>query len=171
MRAKRPSILGVLLLVPVLAISTLCSAPGKVGTYYPGGRNIEASQYSHVEGFPPFPDRVSFVGELSGGWREMGRQFGERVGESTRYVSDIWWKDICESFGKEETLKAFELYTAQIAALDPGLVEFMQGLAEGAARWLDESAFVGPGHPLHAVTGEADLVVQLAHGTHEVGGV
>jgi hypothetical protein len=161
MRAIRPSILGILLLVPILTTQTLCSSPGEIGTYSPGGRNIEAYTYSHEEGFPPFPDRVSFVGELRGDWHEMGRQFGDRAGESTRYVSDIWWRDICESFGKEETLKAFELYTAQIAALDPGLIDFMRGLAEGAARWLDESPFADADHPLHATNYERVLAVNL----------
>ena len=82
MRAMLPSILGIFLLIPTLATPGLCSSPGEVGTYFPGGRNIEAYRYSHDEAFPPFPERVSFAGELRGDWREMGRQFGERAGES-----------------------------------------------------------------------------------------
>lgn len=126
------------------------STPRETGQYIPGGRNIEAFRYDHAEGYPPFPDRAKFIGTLAGTWYRMGKQFGERAGESTRYVSDIWWQKECEMWGKKETLKAFKLYEAQVAALSPGLVDFMKGIADGAAPWLKQSLYADPKHPLHA---------------------
>ena len=92
-----------------------------MGKFVPGGRNVEAYRYAHTEGYPPFPDRVKFISALTGSWYNMGVQYGKRSGDATRCVSDIWWKDECEMFGKTETLKAMKLYEAQIAALDPNL--------------------------------------------------
>ena len=110
--------------------------------YIPGGKNIEAFEYGHSEGYPPFPEKAKFLGNLEGNWYDMGRQLGEKAGEDTRFVSDIWWNDECELWGKAETLKAFALYEAQIAAFQPGLIDFMKGIAEGASGWLSGSVHV-----------------------------
>lgn len=133
----------------------------EVGQYFPGGRNIEAFTYETAEGYPSFPDRTNFAGTLTGTWYEMGKQFGERAGESTRYVSDIWWKAECEQWGKKETLKAFELYEAQIAALDPALIDFMKGITDGAAPWLNKSPYADPSHSLYAANYQRVLAVNL----------
>lgn len=151
-----------ILLVSILALTVGCQEyPQVEAGYISGGRNIEAYRYDHSEGYPPFPDKAKFIGTLSGDWFEMGRQFGERSGEMTLYVSDIWWKDTCRMWGREESLKAFELYEAQIEALDRGLVEFMQGLVEGAARWLDRSPYADPSHPMHGSNYQRVLSVNL----------
>ena len=156
---KRLSLLAVILvLLSVVACQT--DSQEKVG-YIPGGKNIEAYRYSHSDGYPPFSDRAKFIGTLSGSWYEMGRQFGERSGEMTLYVSDIWWEDTCRMWGREVSLKAFGLYEAQIEALDSGLVEFMEGLAEGAAPWLDQSPYADPQHPLYGTNYERVLAVNL----------
>jgi hypothetical protein len=129
--------------------------------YIPGGRNIEAFSYAHSEGYPTFPDKAHFIGTLRGDWYQMGKQFGEGAGESTMYVSDIWWKAECDLWGKTETLKAFEFYETQIAALDPNIVEFMKGLSEGASRWLDKSLYADSGHELYATNYQRVLAVNL----------
>lgn len=112
-----------------------------VGHYVPGGRNVVAHQYRHSDGYPPFPDRATFVGALRGSWYDMGRQFGERSGDTVRCVSDIWWKRQCEMWGKAETIRASTLYEAQIRAFDVGLLDFMKGIADGASSWLDQSPY------------------------------
>jgi len=132
-----------------------------MGRYIPGGRNVQAHRYVHSKGYPPFPDRARFIGALTGSWYEIGVQFGQRSGDETRCVSDIWWKDECDMFGKEETLKAMALYEAQIAALDPGLVQFMRGIADGAAPWLSQSQYADPNHPLHATNYQRVLAVNI----------
>ncbi len=135
------------------------SSPGD--GYVAGGKNIEAFRYGHSDGYPPFPEKAKFIGMLKGDWRQMGRELGERAGEETRYVSDIWWNDMCELWGKAETQKAFALYEAQIAAFEPGLIDFMKGIAAGAAPWLDRSPYADPGHPQHATNYQRVLAVNI----------
>jgi len=144
------------------AIFLSCQISGPDGGHYiPGGKNIEAYSYVHSQGHPPFPEKAHFIGTLSGDWFKMGKQFGEKAGESTRYVSDIWWKAECDLWGKVETLKAFALYEAQIAAYDPDLVTFMKGLCEGATPWLDQSSYADPDHELHATNYQRVLAANL----------
>lgn len=67
-------------LVPLVAMAMGAQAKDyrTAGTYHPAGKNIEAHTYQHEAEFPPFPDRVAFVGELRGSWLDMGRQLGPR---------------------------------------------------------------------------------------------
>lgn len=151
---------GVVMIIAAAFIGMQTASPGG-GEFFPGGRNVEAYKYKHAEGYPQFPDRANFIGTIQGNWYEMGKQFGERSGESTRYVSDIWWRAECDLWGKIETLKAFKYYEAQIEALHPGLVDFMKGISHGAAPWLNESPYADPNHPLFAPNYERVLAVNL----------
>lgn len=144
-----------------LACLAAACAPEDPGTYLPGGRNIEAASYARDDEHPAFSDRAEFLGTLRGDWREIGRELGRRAGESSRWVSDAWWKQTCEMWGLEETLRAFELYEAQIAALDPGLLELMRGIADGSEPWLAASRFADEGDPLHATAYQRVLAVNL----------
>lgn len=129
--------------------------------YRPGGKNVESFRYGHSDGYPPFPEKADFIGVLKGDWREMGRQFGAKSGEKIRYVSDIWWNDICEFWGINETRKAFGLYEAQIKLFEPGLVEYMKGVAEGASAWLGQSPFADSAEKHHSTNYERVLAVNL----------
>ncbi|MGD9576759.1 MAG: hypothetical protein AB7Y74_00755 [Syntrophorhabdus sp.] len=132
-----------------------------IGTYISGGRNVEAYKYITSPGYPPFPDKAKFIGMLTGNWYQMGVKFAERSGDATRWVSDIWWKECCDKFGKTETLKAMELYEDQIAALDPNLITFMQVIANGAAPWLNQSVYADKNHPLYATNYERVLLTNV----------
>jgi hypothetical protein len=160
-KKRIPTILVALFTVIAAAlVAVQTSSPGD-GEYIPGGRNIEAYQYEHDEHYPPFPDKANFIGTLSGDWYQMGKQFGKRAGEATMYVSDTWWKAECELWGKPETLIAFALYEEQIKALEPGLVDFMRGISDGASHWLDQSPYADPNHPLHGTNYQRVLAVNL----------
>ena len=89
MREKVRMSLPAVILTLACVVACKTDSQEKSG-YIPGGRNIEAYRYSHSEGYPSFSDKAKFVGTLSGSWFEMGQQFGERSGEMTLYVSDIW---------------------------------------------------------------------------------
>ena len=162
-KKRIPAVLAAFAIVIVIAtaLATVQTDPRGAGEYAPGGRNIEAYKYEHDEIYPPFPDKANFIGTLSGNWYQMGKQFGERSGEANRYVSDTWWKAECELWGKAETLKAFELYEDQIKALEPGLVDFMRGISDGASRWLDQSPYADLNHPLYATNYQRVLAVNL----------
>ena len=131
------------------------------GKYISGGRNVEAYKYIHTKESPIPPDKTQFIGTLKGSWHEMGKQYGERSVDFTRIVSDLWWKEECDSFGKSETLKAMKLYEAQIKALNPDLIDFMHGMAEGAAKWLNQSIYADRTHPLYASNYERVLAVNI----------
>jgi len=132
-----------------------------IGKYISGGRNVEAHKYITSPGYPPFPDKAKFIGKLNGNWYKMGIKFAERSGDATRWVSDIWWKECCDKFGKTETLKAMALYEDQIAALDPNLITFMQGIAKGAEPWLNQSEYASINHPLYATNYERVLLTNV----------
>lgn len=134
---------------------------GGIGHYIPGGRNIEAYGYVHSSGYPPFPDRAKFLGTLTGSWYEMGKKFGARSGDLARCVSDIWWKEQCDKYGRAETLKAMDLYEAQIFALDPRQIDFMRGIVDGAAAWLNQSSYANPGDPLYSSNYQRVLAVNI----------
>ncbi len=159
---KKELVIPLLLIIGFgLAFLSCETSPPDEGKYLSRGRNIEAFTYAHSDGYPPFPNKAHYIGTLSGDWYQMGMQFGEGSGESTRYVSDIWWKAECELWGKVESLKAFELYEAQITAYEPELVQFMKGLCEGASPWLDQSPYADADHELHATNYQRVLAANL----------
>jgi len=103
--------------------------------------NVFAHKYDVSPGHPHYSPRSRFLGRLGGTWREIGVQIGEKAGDLVRWVSDVWWKEHVEKWGFEETMNAMPLYEAQIAALNPNLIEFMEAIAEGAADELDKSPY------------------------------
>ncbi len=81
------------------------------------------------------------LGELTGSWFDIGREVGSKAGDLVRWVSDVWWDQHMNNYGKGETLQALDLYGDQVAALDAGLIRFVEGVAEGAASELEKSPF------------------------------
>lgn len=68
-----------------------------------------------------------------------------------RSVSDVWWKGHKEEWGFNETVEALPKYEAQLAALNPELIRFMEGVAEGAGEELDKSPFAKESSHYHKV--------------------
>jgi hypothetical protein len=99
------------------------------------------TKYQVSAGHPPFAPRARFLGELVGSWFDLGLQVGNQAGDLVRWVSDVWWKHHVEEWGFEDTIQALPLYESQVEALNPELIRFMQGVAEGAAEELDKSPF------------------------------
>jgi hypothetical protein len=103
--------------------------------------NPSTEKYQVSPGHPSYAPRARFLGELEGSWFDIGFHVGSQAGDLVRWVSDVWWKNHVEEWGFEDTMQALPLYEAQIEALDPGLIRFMQGVAEGAAEQLAKSPF------------------------------
>jgi len=108
-------------------------------------------KYQVSPGHPPFAPRARFLGELQGSWFDIGLQVGNQAGDLVRWVSDVWWKGHVEEWGFEDTMQALPLYEAQLEALDPGLIHFVQGVAEGAAEELDKSPFAKASSHYHKI--------------------
>ena len=113
--------------------------------------NPSTERYQVAPGHPPFAPRARFLGTLTGSWYDIGCQIGSRAGDLVRWVADVWWQDHIEEFGFEDTTRALPLYEAQIEALNPGLIRFMEGVAEGADKELSASPFAGASSHYHKV--------------------
>ncbi len=109
----------------------------------PGSGNPAMQHYDVSPGHPPYESRARFLGEISGSWHSIGQQIGEQAGDLVRWVADVWWAEHVSKYGRQDTMNALSLYEAQVAALDPGLIGFMEGVAEGAGEQLDQSPFAG----------------------------
>lgn len=115
------------------------------------GENPCAKYYQVSPGHPQYESRSRLLGEIKGSWYDIGHQVGTGAGDLVRWVSDVWWKEHIDKFGFEDTLKAMSLYEAQIAALNPELIKFMQGIADGAAGELDKSPYSKASSHYHKV--------------------
>lgn len=107
--------------------------------------------YKVSPGHPPYESRARFLGAVRGSWFEIGQQVGQQAGDLVRWVSDVWWKGHVETYGFEDTMQALPRYEAQIEALNPGLIAFMKGVAEGAGEELDKSPFAKASSHYHKV--------------------
>ena len=98
-------------------------------------------RYQVSPGHPPYASRARFLGELKGAWYDIGHQIGTEAGDLVRWVSDVWWKEHTETYGIADTMQAMSLYETQIAALSSELIEWMRGIADGAAEELEKSPY------------------------------
>jgi hypothetical protein len=111
----------------------------------PAAGSRATAHYEVSPGHARFEKRARFLGEVTGSWFDIGRQVGQQAGDLVRWVSDVWWKEHSDRYGRQDTLEALALYEAQVAALDEGLIRFMEGVAEGAGEELDRSPFARDG--------------------------
>lgn len=106
------------------------------------GYNPRAKYYEVPEGFPKIDSRVRFIGNLRGTWSEMGYQYGERAGDLIIHVFDyslMLFKQ--RNMSVEKVKEYLYRYLDQIEAYAPEMVEFMEGIAEGAAPMLKQSRY------------------------------
>jgi len=110
--------------------------------YNPGGYNRAVEDYYVAPGFPPYPERAKFLGLLKGSWYEMGVQYGERGAELILLEFDGMLPDI-----KFDTIPYTHLksdlarYEEQASYYSPELLEFIRGIADGAATELNKSIY------------------------------
>ncbi|MDA0709441.1 MAG: hypothetical protein O3B73_04440 [bacterium] len=113
--------------------------------------NPNTKNYQVSPGYPPFESRARFLGALKGSWFDLGFQVGNGAGDLVRSVSDVWWHAHKQEWGLRETRDALPKYEAQLAALNPELIRFMEGVAEGAGEELDKSPFARESSHYHKV--------------------
>lgn len=109
------------------------------------------ANYVVSPGNPPYEPRARFLGQISGSWYAIGEQVGQQAGDLVRSVSDVWWAEHLENYGLESTMQALPRYEAQIEALNPGLIQFMKGVAEGAGEQLDQSPHADASSHYHKI--------------------
>jgi hypothetical protein len=100
--------------------------------------------------------RTYWIGVLQGTWKEMGIQYGQRTAKDIQKNFDWIWESILKqkasekylwSKGKTEEEKARHALeskrksTAELSCLSPEIIEFIEGIAEGAAEELNKSTY------------------------------
>jgi hypothetical protein len=101
----------------------------------------KAHMYYRSPEVPKFPDRVFFLGELSGSWHEMGCQYGERAGDYIGYVFDDTFRGLTSQLPVDTLLSGVDMYHKTLTPLSPQAVGFMEGIAEGASEAFNSSPF------------------------------
>ncbi len=110
--------------------------------YSPGGENVQAINYFKAPGFPPYPSRARFIGQLKGSWYEMGKQYGERCPDMIRVQFEGMLPDIKFDTPPYTHLKwDLAQYAEQISYFAPEMLEFITGIADGAASELNQSFY------------------------------
>ncbi len=116
----------------------------KLFKYHPGGFNEAAKDYYRPEGFPRYPKRVKFIGLLKGSWYEMGVQYGKRCPKLILTEFDGMLPTIRWDAAPYDHLKSdLARYDEQASYYAPEMLEFIRGIADGAARELDKSPYAG----------------------------
>ncbi len=100
-----------------------------------------------AEFVPPsheYLNQVVWIGALEGSWKEMGIQYGQRAAKDIRNNSDTEWKGTLEHFDNDpqRVIRLAKAYEEQIYLLSPEMIDFMEGIAEGAAEELNKSVYV-----------------------------
>ena len=99
--------------------------------------------------------RILHIGVIMGTWHEMGVQYGERaaeyillnydegIEEDILQPSKSGWRATLETEQERlaYTLSHFERSNQELSLIFPEMVEFMQGIADGAAPWLAKSKY------------------------------
>ena len=108
------------------------------------GSNPSLKYYSRYPGYPSYDAHPRYLGELRGSWSEIGEQYGDRAGDLIRLVFEGWFTEVVQVQGSPETVREYLRREEQFyEALAPEALELMEGMARGAARELDKSAYAG----------------------------
>jgi len=113
---------------------TIVSEPGT-------GYGSKVQLYDRPEGTLPFTSSTRDIGILQGNWYEMGVQYGKRAGDLIAAVWEGWHQLFIPRWGVEHTYADIRLYEEQMNLWAPQFLEFIEGIADGAAPWLDQAKF------------------------------
>jgi hypothetical protein len=106
------------------------------------GHNDHLKYYSRIPGYPPFEPHARYLGELSGSWREIGEQYGQRAGDLIRMVFEGWFTEVVHIQGSTQAVREYVRQEEQYyQALAPEALELMDGIARGAKDELAKSPY------------------------------
>lgn len=106
------------------------------------GRNFNLGRYRIAAGYPPYEPHPRYLGELTGSWHQIGRQYGERAADLIRWVYEGWYRELLPVQGSPEVMTAYlRQQEAYYDLLVPEALELMHGIADGAAPELARSVF------------------------------
>lgn len=100
-------------------------------------------------GYPQLPTHARFIGELKGSWYDMGKQYGGRAGDLMLLVFNGWYVEgVSKKMAWPEIIYRVNLYEEPLKWYCPELLEFIEGMADGAASYLEAS----PAYKDHGMT-------------------
>ncbi len=106
------------------------------------GHNRQLGNYYCAPGYPAYEAHPRYLGELSGSWHQIGKQYGERAGDLIRMVYEGWYREVLPVQGSPAVIAAYlRQQEHYYEALVPEALEMMQGIADGAGAELAASAF------------------------------
>jgi hypothetical protein len=106
------------------------------------GSNTNLNYYFKYWGYPGYDPHPRYLGTLSGSWREIGEQYGERAGDLIRLVFEGWFQQVVPIQGSTEELLEYVRHEEHYyKALAPEALELMDGIARGAKEELDKSPY------------------------------
>lgn len=106
------------------------------------GHNTMLDQYYVFPGYPSYDPHPRYLGELSGSWHQIGKQYGERAGDLIRMVFEGWYREhIGRYTGVESMLEYLHRIENYLQGLAPEALDLMKGMAVGAKKELDESVY------------------------------
>jgi hypothetical protein len=113
----------------------------KVGDYS-GGTNEAISKYLNPSGFPPYAPAGIDLGVLRGSWHQIGVQHAQRTGKLVQLYFDDRFAVAVKALGSvEHVVEDVRRYNVEVQKFSPQAVEFMKGIAEGAAPYLKKSKY------------------------------
>lgn len=106
------------------------------------GRNTKLEKYRIVAGYPAYEPHPRYLGELTGSWHQIGKQYGQRAADLIRWVYEGWYRELLPVQGSAAVMTAYlRQQEAYYTLLVPEALELMHGIAEGAATELASSVF------------------------------
>jgi hypothetical protein len=135
MRRRLPVLLRVIAMVVIVAsfgtVSSLPEGRSTKRTYPPipstwTGYNSRLAQHYVAPGYPAYEPHPRYLGELSGSWHEIGRQYGEKAGDLILITFDGWYKEVLEVQGNNQAIIDYaHQEEAYYATLVPEALELM----------------------------------------------
>jgi hypothetical protein len=105
------------------------------------GYNKALSAYFLYWGYPAYDPHPRYLGVLSGSWRQIGEQYGERAGDLIRMVFEGYFMEKVQTQGSTEAVREYiHKVEHYYKALVPEALELMEGIAHGAKEELDKSS-------------------------------
>lgn len=143
-----PSILGLIALAVCLVAVVPITAKNPKNHAYPPtpswwtGHNVNLSKYYVAPGYPGYDAHPRYLGVLSGTWREIGKQYGDKAGDLIRLTYEGWYKEILATQGTNQNIVDYvNKQEAYYKDLVPEALELMHGIADGAQEDLDQSIY------------------------------
>jgi len=71
------------------------------------GRNTKLEKYRIVAGYPAYEPHPRYLGELTGSWHQIGKQYGQRAADLICWVYEGWYRELLPVQGSAAVMTAY----------------------------------------------------------------